>query len=198
MELRISDLKRVIRSRHDADSHLVAAEHIVHQVGGTTIWEGDVLVFHLVGHPIASKCFVWEMQGEVQSVLRGPLVPTAEEAVRQTVGTKRTLEPVASESRELGGEVTLVARVEAKPGLHHLVRDELMKLLAPTRAQAGCIRFELHYALDEPGTFLFYEIWRSQTDFDAYLESPLFKAWCLGCEDLVARRPEISRWAVVP
>jgi len=196
---RISDLKRAIKAVHGVESRLIAAERVVYREGETTVWEGDVLVFSLLSHPVASKCYVWEMQGKVEAVLHAPLVSTPEAAVRAAMG--RSAERL--DGAQTGGgpvytsEVTLVARIEAKPGFHHLVREELVKLLAPTRSEPGCTRFQLHQALDDPAIFLFYETWRSEEDFERYLVSPHFTAWCLGCEDLLARRPEVSRWYLV-
>ena len=45
-------------------------------------------------------------------------------------------------------------------------------LLASTRAEAGCIDYDLHRSDDEPGTFLFHETWKSRPLWEAHMQSP--------------------------
>lgn len=40
--------------------------------------------------------------------------------------------------------VTVVVRLKARPGKEAQVRQELFNLLAPTRAEQGCINFDMH------------------------------------------------------
>jgi hypothetical protein len=52
---------------------------------GETVWEGEVLVFELVGHPSASRCYAWEVDGEVTAVLGEKPVDSALAAVRAAI-----------------------------------------------------------------------------------------------------------------
>jgi len=45
---------------------------------------------------------------------------------------------------------TLIAHVRAKPGQESRVRQVLEGLLAPTRAEAGCINYDLHQSQKGP------------------------------------------------
>ncbi len=38
---------------------------------GAIVWQGNVFAFELDGHPTASRCFVWEVDGQVTAVLEG-------------------------------------------------------------------------------------------------------------------------------
>ena len=40
--------------------------------------------------------------------------------------------------------ITVIARIKAKPGLEDTVRQELLKLLGPTRSEKGCINYDMH------------------------------------------------------
>ena len=62
--------------------------------------------------------------------------------------------------------ITVLARLRAKKGLESRLRQELQSLLDPTRAETGCISYDLHESGEEPGLFLFYENWKSQADLD--------------------------------
>jgi|ERR1700674_662634 len=72
-------------------------------------------------------------------------------------------------------QVTVIARVRAKAGLEKRVREELERLLAPTRAEAGCINYDLHESTADPRDFLFHETWQSLAHLEAHRQTPHLK-----------------------
>jgi quinol monooxygenase YgiN len=58
--------------------------------------------------------------------------------------------------------LTIVARIEAKNNCIDLVKSELLKLIEPTRTEAGCIQYDLHQDNENPAVFLFYETWENR------------------------------------
>lgn len=56
-------------------------------------------------------------------------------------------------------QLTIVASILAKDEKRDLVRSELLKLIEITRAEEGCINYDLHQDNDNPNLFLFYENW---------------------------------------
>jgi len=58
-------------------------------------------------------------------------------------------------------QLTIVARILAKDEKRDLVKSELLKLIAITRAEAGCINYDLHQDNENPNLFLFHENWES-------------------------------------
>ncbi len=93
--------------------------------------------------------------------------------------------------------VTVLARLRAKKGQESNLRQGLHALLAPTRAEAGCINYELHESPEEPGLFLFYENWRSQADLDAHFQTPHLKAALKIMPELVDGELELTKWRKV-
>ena len=59
-------------------------------------------------------------------------------------------------------QLTIVVRILAKEEKRELVRTELLKLIAPTRAEEGCINYDLHQDNENPNLFLFFENWTSR------------------------------------
>ncbi len=90
--------------------------------------------------------------------------------------------------------VTLVVRIHAKPGKEARVREELRKLLAPTRAEKGCINYDLHESADDKSLFLFLENWASAEDLDQHIQAPHLKAWREVSKDLLAEPLVVTRW----
>ncbi|MFY0687902.1 MAG: antibiotic biosynthesis monooxygenase [Cyclobacteriaceae bacterium] len=66
-------------------------------------------------------------------------------------------------------ELTIVARILAKAEKREFVKKELIKLIAPTRQEEGCINYDLHQDLKNPNLFLFYENWKSRALWQAHM-----------------------------
>ena len=58
--------------------------------------------------------------------------------------------------------LTIVANITAKADKIALVKTELEKLIDITRAEKGCVQYDLHQDNDNPAHFLFYESWESR------------------------------------
>jgi quinol monooxygenase YgiN len=90
--------------------------------------------------------------------------------------------------------LTVVARVRAKTGQEARLRQELQRLVAPTRAEAGCLRYDLHESTAEHGWFLLYETWKSEADLDAHFQTPYLKAFFHMVSELADGPSEITKW----
>jgi quinol monooxygenase YgiN len=90
--------------------------------------------------------------------------------------------------------LTVVARVRAKTGLETRLRQELQRLVAPTCAEEGCLRYDLHESTAEPGWFLLYETWKSEADLDAHFQTPYLKAFFHLLPELADGPSEITKW----
>jgi quinol monooxygenase YgiN len=90
--------------------------------------------------------------------------------------------------------LTVVARVRAKTGLETRLHEELQRLLAPTRAEPGCLRYDLHESTTERGWFLLYETWKSEADLQAHFQTPYLKAFFRVVPEIVDGPSEITKW----
>jgi quinol monooxygenase YgiN len=90
--------------------------------------------------------------------------------------------------------VNVVMRIRAKEGCEAEVQRELLALLAPTRAERGCLDCELHEMPDEPTLFMLREGWRSERDFDRRLLADEFQRWLTQADRLLAEPMQVSRW----
>jgi quinol monooxygenase YgiN len=96
-----------------------------------------------------------------------------------------------------GKQVTVVVRMKAKTGMEVRVRQELLNLLKPTRAERGCINFDIHQAPNDPALFLFHENWVSEEDLKRHFETPHIKRWIEEAKALLAEPMELRRWRKV-
>lgn len=67
--------------------------------------------------------------------------------------------------------VHVVAHIEALPGFEQEVREVLESYLAPTRAEKGCIRYDLFQDDADPKKFTFIEEWESKEDLAVHSQS---------------------------
>lgn len=74
-------------------------------------------------------------------------------------------------------KLTVVAKVVAKKECVASVRSELLKLLAPTRQEAGCLEYLLHQDGDDPAVFIFYETWQSPDCLEKHMNSDHFTSY---------------------
>ncbi len=95
------------------------------------------------------------------------------------------------------GKVTVVARIRAKAGKEDLVREHLMALIAPTRAEAGCITYDLHQAAEEKGLFLFYENWVSKEALDEHLATPHLEGFKRVADQILVEPLDITLWELI-
>ena len=70
-------------------------------------------------------------------------------------------------------------------------------LVAATRAEEGCINYDLHQASSDPTLFLFYENWEGKEALDKHSQSPHIKAWRARANDLLAAPTEVTLWEMV-
>jgi len=88
----IDELKAVIRKLHGAEATHVEIVAVKETFQGKTVWEGMVEVFHLRGHPKASKAYAWthdtddpESPRRHVTVLHLHPIKSAQDAVRVAI-----------------------------------------------------------------------------------------------------------------
>ena len=93
--------------------------------------------------------------------------------------------------------VTVVALVSARQGMEERVRAELLALVAPSRLEPGCIRYELHQSAEDPAQFMFYENWESRASLEAHLEMPYLDDFDERTKELLAEPVRITLWEML-
>ena len=73
--------------------------------------------------------------------------------------------------------LTVIARLKAKSGREGDLADLCRGLVEPTRAEKGCITYDLHRSHDDPGLFMFTESWESRPLWEDHMKSPHLAAF---------------------
>lgn len=81
--------------------------------------------------------------------------------------------------------LTIIANITAKSDKIDLVKTELLKLIDITRAETGCLKYDLHQDNENPAHFTFYETWTSQATLQAHLNNKHLIDYIVATEDAV-------------
>lgn len=82
-------------------------------------------------------------------------------------------------------QVTVIARILAKEEKREFVKSELLKLIAPTRAEEGCLNYDLHQDKENPNLFLFHENWTSPAHLEKHMKNTHLAAYIKATEGAV-------------
>ena len=81
--------------------------------------------------------------------------------------------------------LTIIAKLKAKPGSEDDLYEAYRKLIAPTLAEEGCINYDMHRSIEDPGTIMFYENWETKPLWERHMESPHLAEFSAETEDMV-------------
>jgi len=81
--------------------------------------------------------------------------------------------------------LTIVANIKSKTDQVDLVKAELLKLIAVTRAETGCINYDLHQDNENPAHFMFYENWQSRELWQTHMANQHLKDYMTATEGAV-------------
>jgi quinol monooxygenase YgiN len=65
-----------------------------------------------------------------------------------------------------------IARFEPLPGNEAAFRDELLRVNEPSRAEIGCLSFDLFESLREPFVFAVHSEWADEASFELHATLP--------------------------
>jgi len=79
-------------------------------------------------------------------------------------------------------KLTIIAHIEANSDKIAFIKEELEKLIEPTRKEKGCLNYNLHQDNDKPEQFLFFENWESRELWQTHMQSEHLQAFVKSSE----------------
>ena len=106
---------------------------------------------------------------------------------------RRPARPKARKTAALGGKlpkdaVTRLVILRSREGQELLLEAELRALIGPSRKEEGCLSFDLHGSLDQPGSYLLHEVWASRDAHTEHTHTPHFLRWDARKDALISSR----------
>ncbi len=81
--------------------------------------------------------------------------------------------------------INVIAHIQAKEEHLDAVLAALLKLIEPTRKEAGCLKYELFQDNNNKNLFIFVEQWESHALLQQHLQSEHIAAYIKATEGLV-------------
>ena len=85
--------------------------------------------------------------------------------------------------------LTAMGVVRAKPGQEEELGRRMTALLSPTRAEPGCLLYDLYQSTEDPSVWVLIERWRDATDLDAHVQTPHMQAFLARAGDVLGGPP---------
>ncbi|CAK9884990.1 MAG: Putative monooxygenase YcnE [Candidatus Erwinia impunctatus] len=89
--------------------------------------------------------------------------------------------------------VLIVAKMTAIAGKGDALYQVLEKCVAPSRAEAGCLHYDLYRSVENAGIFLFHEGWKDTEAVALHNQQPHVKTLLEEATPLLASPPEITQ-----
>jgi quinol monooxygenase YgiN len=93
--------------------------------------------------------------------------------------------------------IWVIAHLTARPDRIEEVREALTGLIEATRAEDGCIRYELTQNNNDAVDFTFIEEWTDDQSLDKHLESAHIRDLQSRAADLFGAPPDIRRYTLL-
>ena len=83
-------------------------------------------------------------------------------------------------------KLTIVANITANADKIDLVKSQLLGLIATTRAEEGCIQYDLHQDNENPAHFMFFELWENRELWQNHINAQHIKDYKAATEGAIA------------
>jgi quinol monooxygenase YgiN len=93
--------------------------------------------------------------------------------------------------------IHVIARHWARPETVDEVRRILFELIEPSRAEVGCLKYELLQNADDPADFTFVETFASDDALKVHAAASYIAGLAARLKDLVARPSEVFRYRAI-
>ena len=91
----------------------------------------------------------------------------------------------------------VIAHIRARKEKQDQLKDVLNALIAPTRKEAGCIRYQLYRNNQDPQDFTFIEEWQDDAALELHLQTPHLRSAAQSFAELTDGSPSISRYTLI-
>jgi quinol monooxygenase YgiN len=75
------------------------------------------------------------------------------------------------------GKLFVVAVTYAQPGKEAELQNALLELVSYAKTEPGFVKYDLHVSQENPGEFLFYEIWDDEKSLELHGNTDNMKAF---------------------
>ncbi len=71
-------------------------------------------------------------------------------------------------------KIVLIARLKVRKDAIEEAKRVALAIVADSRAEEGCLNYDLHQAIDDSTVFVWHETWANKSALDAHFKMPYF------------------------
>jgi quinol monooxygenase YgiN len=84
--------------------------------------------------------------------------------------------------------IYLLAHLKACPGAHPELMAAAKAMIAATRAETGCILYDLNISITDPQSMIFVEAWKNREALVEHFDAPHMAVWRKASEGYFTER----------
>lgn len=91
-------------------------------------------------------------------------------------------------------ELTNVAYLRAMNGASEDLGRRLLELVEPTRAESGCLRYDIYRSVADSNGWMVVEDWMNQAAFDFHMQTPYVQSFMRDLPSLAAQDADLRAY----
>ena len=89
-------------------------------------------------------------------------------------------------------EIVLFARLKVKKEAVEAAKQSALVIVADSRAEAGCLNYDFHQAIDDETVFLWHETWTDREAIEAHGNSKHFAEFSAAIKDFTEEPLQVT------
>ncbi len=89
-------------------------------------------------------------------------------------------------------KIVLIARLKVKEDKIEEAKKAALAIVADSRAEEGCINYDIHQSIEDETQFFWHETWTCQAALDEHFETSFFKEFFDVVQEVAAEPPQIN------
>ncbi|MEZ5345982.1 MAG: putative quinol monooxygenase [Pyrinomonadaceae bacterium] len=89
-------------------------------------------------------------------------------------------------------KIVLIARLKVKADKVEEAKAAGLAIVADSRAEAGCINYDIHQSIEDETVFFWHETWANKAAIDEHFETPFFQEFFKVVGEVAAEPPQIN------
>lgn len=89
-------------------------------------------------------------------------------------------------------KIVLFARLKVKADQVDRASTAALKIVDPSRLEAGCLNYDIHQSVEDETLFFWHETWVSKAALDEHFETPFFQEFFAVVGEVAAEPPQIN------
>lgn len=89
-------------------------------------------------------------------------------------------------------KIVLMARLKVRNDQVEALKQAALKIVAASRAEAGCVNYNVHQLVDDATVFLWHETWANKAALDEHFDKSYTREFFAKADEFADEPPQIN------